>query len=606
MIALVVSLAGAAWAQGGGAQSGGHVGLVSDWTHRHLVASKGLSPRGINLARVEPRLIPTLLQRNQNLSSGGRGATASPGIDGSPQTPRQKNRLQVDWAVSLGSGAVAANMSPAKYGFDVNGAPDCTNDYAVFALNVAGVTGGQANVVAFNNLYTGTTPVNGICGTGNPSFLFSYNGSTAGGKVLTSPIISLDGKRIAYVESAAGSAIFHVLIWKSGEGSSSTNAVAPTQTGSCTIGSSCLKSLTYSASASNSISSPWYDYHTDKIYVGSDDGKIYRIGCVFSCPLNTNPSVDWTYTLPVAGTGGANAVPTAPVLEASSGLLIVGDSLGELWSINATGASPSLAAGPIMVGGGGCTTTNPPGRTGTPAPCTANGSSFGIVDPVLLDGSTSRVFAFSGNDGQTAGITTTSAAVVQATTMLGSVVRAHVGRGSRANTTTNADIHAGAFDNNYWGGSPSSGLLFVCGTATGSTAPWHWKIGFTSYPTMNSSATAIVARGFNNGNPCTPYTEIYNPNIDFNSPNGHHDLLISGVAVPAGTGYVITNDISTGTVTAALATNTRPTGTSAFVIDNYSTSGQASSLYFTTLVPDTSGACNGVICAVKLTQAALQ
>lgn len=72
--------------------------------------------------------------------------------------------MQRDWSVSFGAGRVAPGMSPAKYGFDTTAAPDCINDYVVFGLNVAG-SGTQANLIAFNQLYSGT---GGLCGTGGP------------------------------------------------------------------------------------------------------------------------------------------------------------------------------------------------------------------------------------------------------------------------------------------------------------------------------------------------------------------------------------------------------------------------------------------------------
>src|SRR5208282_2142661 len=153
----------------------------------------------------------------------------------------------------------------------------CANDYVVFGLNVAGVTGGQANLVGVKNLYSGT---GGLCGA-NPTVNWAYNGSTAGGSVLTSPVLSLDGTKIAYVESTANSSIFHILTWKAGEGTSATASKAPTLPASCAAGTSCLKSFTYSSTASNTLASPWVDYQTDKGFVASDDGKIYRISCVF-------------------------------------------------------------------------------------------------------------------------------------------------------------------------------------------------------------------------------------------------------------------------------------------------------------------------------------
>lgn len=382
-----------------------HVGRVLDWSYRHVTLSGGLPAADLNRAKTEPRILYRLVERNlprvparQQLRQMG----AEDRLPRRPLTPKNRG-MKIDWSIPLGAGIVAPNMFPAKYSFDINATPSCANDYVVFGLNVAGATPGQANLVGVNNLYSGANPR--LCAA-NPTINWAYNGSTAGGSVLTSPVLSLDGKRIAYVESTAGSTIFHVLTWKAGQGTSATAAATPTLNGACTgtvpaPTSSCLKSILLSAAATDTLSSPWVDYQTDKAFVGTDDGKIYRISCVFACAINTQPAVDWVFTLPVAGTGGAAAKPNGPVYDFPSGRLFVGDQLGELWVINASGASPSLNAGPVMIGGGGCTTTNPPGRTGAPAPCTANGGSFGIPDSVILDSSgvSQRIFAFSGNDG---------------------------------------------------------------------------------------------------------------------------------------------------------------------------------------------------------------
>ena len=125
---------------------------------------------------------------------------------------RPSASAKIDWSVSLGAGIVAPNTYPAKYSFDITADPSCTDDFVVFGLNVRG-TATQANLLGLNQLYRGT---GGLCGTGTANVNWAYNGSTAAGSVLTSPIISLDGTKIAYVESAASSAVFHVLTWKAG------------------------------------------------------------------------------------------------------------------------------------------------------------------------------------------------------------------------------------------------------------------------------------------------------------------------------------------------------------------------------------------------------
>jgi len=584
-----------------------HVGRVLDWSYRHVTLSGGLPAADLERAKVEPRILFRLAERN--LQASGRVGTRrfGPG-EGGPAShpPRPQTRsMKIDWSISLGTGAVAPNMFPAKYGFDINATPSCTKDYVVFGLNVAGVNNGQANLVGLTNLYSGSAPR--FCNTNNPNVNWAYNGSTAGGKVLTSPVISLDGNRIAYVESAAGATVFHVLAWKAGEGTSATAAKTPTLNGACTgtvaaPTSSCLKSVTLSNSATDTLSSPWVDYQNDKAFIGTDDGNIYRVSCVFNCALNTNPTIDWTYALPVAGTGGATAMPNGPVYDYPSGRLFVGDQLGEMWVINAGTASPSLNAGPVMVGGGGCTAAHPPGRTGTGADCNANGGSFGIPDSIIMDstGASQRIFAFSGNDG-TAGA---SAVVAQLKMDLTGLVRVHVGLGSVGNNSSDVDIHSGAFDDKYFGATPSSGRLFVCGTIAGDTSAAFYWIGFTAYPVMNSTATGSIARGTTAGNPCTPITEIFNTNVNFGG--GDHDIVISGVVGASPNGVLRTDDISTGVITGTLSGVNYPGGVSGIIWDNVSTSGQASSVYFSTLTTSTTGTCSGTRCAVKLTQLGLQ
>jgi hypothetical protein len=136
-----------------------------------------------------------------------------------PETPA----LQADWSISLGAGGTAPSMSPAKFTFDTTAAPSCANDFIVFPVNGLGsVT--QPNIVAFNQLYSGTAGGNGICNrtpsgsdTGtSATVLWSYNiqGIAGGSAVTTSPVLSFDpltasasGTKVAFVESAAAGQI---------------------------------------------------------------------------------------------------------------------------------------------------------------------------------------------------------------------------------------------------------------------------------------------------------------------------------------------------------------------------------------------------------------
>jgi hypothetical protein len=136
--------------------------------------------------------------------------------------PRQHHPVRVDWSVNLGGAGsrIAPGMSPAKYSFDVGAGADCTNDFVVFGLNLAGGSG-QATILAYNNLYTepGGT---GFCSGTGPSVEWAYN---TGGAINTSPVLSLDGTKVAWV-AGTNPPVFHVLTIGT-IGSNGTSATSP-------------------------------------------------------------------------------------------------------------------------------------------------------------------------------------------------------------------------------------------------------------------------------------------------------------------------------------------------------------------------------------------
>src|SRR5271169_2950577 len=252
-----------------------HTGVPQDWSQSHILFSRDALARHPDLIDREPRILQQAMQRWQTPDWG-----AFHGVD-SQQIRQQNSGLNGDWSVGLGAGSsrLRVNSFPAKFSFDPSAPPDCINDYVVFGLEVPGVTAGQANLVAFNNLYVepGGT---GLCPGTLPNVLFAYNVTTAvGGKILTSPVLSLDGKKITFVESVPGSpaAIFHVLTWASGQGSIG-NAANPNN---ILAG---MTSLTFPNAVSDTLSSPWVDYDADTAYVGDDKGHVYQIHPVFSGP----------------------------------------------------------------------------------------------------------------------------------------------------------------------------------------------------------------------------------------------------------------------------------------------------------------------------------
>ena len=511
------------WAQQAAAPR--HVGVPQDWSDHNIVFSLSQLANHPDLISQEPRVQHQLMQRLQTS-----GTNYFPGLEGGA-VPAAHDR---DWSINLVKGHVAANMYPAKYTFDPAATPSCANDFVVFGLNTPGILGKQANLIGVNNLYAGS---GGICGA-TPTVMFAYNGSTVtGSKINVSPIISLDGTKIAYVESAAKSAIFHVVTWTAGQGTIAAPAV-PTMT-----------SLTYSATTSSTTSSPWIDYTNDTVYVGADGGLMYKITGVFR-GTPTLAGSPW----PITVSSGHHLSP--PVLDSILGMLMVGSANGNLYQINvSTGALAVLPIG------------------------THSSSSAGVVAPPLVDLTYGTTFVTSADDG-------TSAVLVEVdTNTLTQLAKGRIGEGSSGGTALT--IPQPAFSNDYYMEKPD-GVIRLCGTGASDTTPWQYSFGFTGR-TMNTTPV-FSAQLVNAAASCTAWTEFYNPNI-----NEGTDFFFFGLTANCvgASGCVVesTTDIAP-LVTAAVAG-----GPSGIVVDNYSTLGQASSIYLSAV---------GASTAYKFTQNGLQ
>jgi hypothetical protein len=514
-----------------------HNGLVQDWTQHHIVFSRSALLKNPSLIAAEPRLAHQIIQRWQAPRRGISQAVSSTGSGSAPQS---------DWNVSLGLGRVAPNMFPAKFSFDPGAAPDCTNDYVVFGLNRVGANGGQANLVAFNNLYSGVTPA-GLCGAA-PTVLFAYNISTvAAGRILDSPALSRDGKKIAFVESGATSSTFHVLTWTAGTGAIAA-AAAP---------GGAMTSLVYAATL-DTRSSPWIDYNTDTAYVGSDDGKLYKILNVFN-GTPTLAGAPWPVTL------AANVRVSSPVLDKNLGLVMVGNQSGTFFSVDATtGVVKSLVVG----------------RSG--------GTNPGILAAPVVDVTGGTSFAVSANDG-TSGVMVE----VNSATMT-QLAKARIGQASHSGTAIS--LFQPAFDDAYFN-NPATGTVRLCGTGAADNTPWQYAFGgFTVQSgkfVMNTTPTFSAQLLTSTTARCTGWTEFFNSNIGV----GGSDLFFFGLTADctgAGTSGCVNVRNADGTITRANVTG----GPSGIVIDNNSLDPQASSIYF-------SGAAAPNL-AIKLTQAGLQ
>lgn len=494
--------------------------------------------------------------------------------------------LKRDWQFNLGANSLTTNglnyfIYPAKFSFDIN-ATSCTNDFVTFPTGLSGHTGGQASIVAINELYSGSgAGGTGICGTGQPSVMWAYNTNLVGdssGQIQSSPVLSIDGSKVAFVENnlgGSGAAALKILKWVAGQGTVAT-AVAPTpiSTGNAwstcpATGTSCLFSLTFSGNNSDAISSPFYNYANDTIYVGDDNGALHKFTGVFNGTPAEVTSGGW----PMAISPG-NFL-TGPVFDAVSGNIFVADTFMGLYYVRETGSTV-----------GTCASGSPPCK-GTPSLTVADPDfGTGVFDSPTLDQTSQKVFVFTGFN------PSDNAAVIQATTALANPVDTVLQGGYNP-------IFSGAFDKNYNSGNYTSGFLYACGTNPMAL----YRIGFNSSGVMNStieSGNINIEQSGDSGPLCTPITEIL---------NGANDYLFFGVDAlgsPSGCGNgcvlgLNLTGMSWPPSIAALSVLPVSNGPGGIIVDNVGTGGQESSIYFG---PQSNNCTSpsGSGCAVKATQ----
>jgi len=508
-----------------------HIGLVQDWTQHHIVFSRDGLLKNPSLLNRESRLLHQATRR---------WSGAQPQLSGETSNAAAFTAPQRDWNVSMGLGRIAPNMFPAKYSFDPGAAPDCTNDYVAFGLNHAGNVN-QANLVALNNLYTGTSPA-GLCGSGPPTFLFAYNITTiTAGRILTSPALSLDGTKIAFVESGyiagVATSVFHVLTWATGAGNG-TSATAPAVPGVGNTAS--MTSINY-ASALDTRSSIWIDYNTDIAYVGADDGNIYKFTSVFT-GTPTLAGTPWPVTI------SPNIRASTPVLDKNLGLLLVGSQNGTYYSINATnGVVKSLVVG--KSGG-----TNP-----------------GILAAPVVDVTNGTSFVISANDG-------TSGVIVEVNSA--TMTRLAKGRiGQASHGGTGISLFQPAFSDSYFN-DPTTGTVRLCGTGAADNTPWQYAFGgFTLVGgkyVMNQTPTFSAQLVNSTTARCTGWTEFLNPNVGAGGTDFFFFGLTADCSGSGTSGCVVVRNGDGSLLRANVAGG--PTG---IVVDNYSTGAQASNIYLT-------------------------
>jgi hypothetical protein len=453
----------------------------------------------------------------------------------------------------------------------------------------------QAGVVAFNNLYAGQ------CGTA-PSTYWAFN---TGGTVVTSVVLSLDGSQVAFVQnnSAVTQATLVLLKWAGSSGTLASPdpliAVSNAAYPACPI--PCMTTIPFSLDAGlptlgDTLSSPFYDYTGDILFVGDGKGYLHKFTSVFlsrgtAFPAETIASGVWPALT------SNNFALTNPVYDQDTGSIFVGSLFGTLKRVN------------TVVGGG----AGPVDKTAKIDTAEVN------FDGPLLD-STNGVLYLVVSDSAT--ITGQTGGVSALYTFPVNFLTGAIG----VQTVLSADgpgtaIYLGAFDNQWFLGN--AGHMYACASAAsaGNNIPTLYQISVSTTGVLGTVSTGPALSTSTSGSPlCSPVTGFFNSS---NKSGGLHpggtDLIFLSVTnlgqtttpirCPSNLGCLMSFDVTSGATisssTATAATTNEPGGTSGIIVDGSSASAGASQIYFNPLTSTVCGTSGTGGCAIQASQSTL-
>jgi hypothetical protein len=568
------------------AQTAEPQGVPEDWTHRHVVFSAPASVADYSTLSRDPRYSIQWIHRIAHPVVAAPETAQRAFTDtvemGRPAYPnegrRDKAALKNDWAVNMGTGTHGtAAVYPAKYGF-LTSTASCS-DYVVFPTSVAG-SATVPSVIALNNLYTNTS---GACQTANPTTFWQaafLNGANFG-SVTTSPVLSLNGTQVAFVTSINSVAYLVVTLAPTGNTSTNTQITCPSATNVNSVaatGSVQAWCAAFSGTSKNdTISSPFYDYTNNVLYVGDSTGVLHKFQNVFhyyqttggGTTTTTAPN-EVTTTWPVTVNNGHALA--SPVYDANSGLVFVGDANGQFSSLTASGSTK-------------VTTTN------------RFSHGTGIVDAPIVDSTTERVYMFAGDDQSASGCSSSTlcstvfqfetafTATVAVSTSGTCTISTTVACGAKVGTgSSSVSMYAGTFDNTYYTGAGNTGNLYVCGNTGGGPTLYQISMSSSFGGTANGGATTGPALG--TASTCSPISEVYN------TSSGTHDWIFMSVTTGGTIGFTGSNTC-TGACVYSFDANGLTLTTSTKAVDGIASTGGASGIVIDNAVSSATGVSGG-------------
>jgi hypothetical protein len=484
--------------------------LPTDWSHHHLFFSQPGTPEAAARVQGDVRFQQQWMRRNQPLEL--KRATVSPQLSTSPQVaealgPRVPRRRAMqtrvmgrDWAQDVGTvigGPPVPNLGlagvyPAKFSIDGTAA-NCGSatppDFVVFPTGFTG-SGSQANIVAYDNIYSG-------CSGTVPSVYWAYNitdASLGSVQILTSPTLSLDGSQVAFVADnpTAHASWLVILRWAASTTQSAgapglVNSVSNGTYSGCTA--PCMTTIELRTgmhtTTEDTTSSVFYDYANDSAWVGDNQGWLHKFSGVFK-----GTPTEVTTNFPVQVRGEA-FILSSPVYDHGSQHVFVGDSDGFLSRVDGT-LGTVVSSGQLDFG-------------------------TGLVAGPVVDSTSGLVYVSASSDGTASCAADACAAVYQlATSFAGGSTGTEVtvGKSTVLGSTPNP-MYNGEFDNAYLTSVNATGNFYVCGN-TGAK-PILYQVPITSGVPSNGVEVATLGTNASTA-ACSPVTDVPVPSAAEGSP----------------------------------------------------------------------------------------
>ncbi len=457
---------------------------IDDWSYHHVIFSRPATAEQARLLEQDPRYWQQIRRLSPSAPEEETRPVLSPELRAHARGGANDQGL---WSENLGTGATMGAVNyPAKFSL-TTGTASCANDFVVFPTGLAGAAGpgGQASIVAYSNLYAGG------CTTGTvPSVYWAYYIGT-GSTIQSSPVFSLDGSQLAFVQAAAGQAAVILLKWKASGTETVTNPLSVGLVGSyTTCHTPCRDVLNLNDAGvfvNDTNSSIFVDYVSDTAFVGDDSGYLHKFNPFFGGTAANPPAEVTGGGWPVQLNPGAPTALTSPVYDSVTGSVFVTDKGGFLYRVNSSTAGVTVSA-PLDVSQ------------------TADGGP-GIVEGPILDYTANLVYVFATSDGQAdcAGLDC-SAVWAASTAFTAGQLPSHAKIGtSTAHGAAPSPLYIGAFDTAYENSSNATGKLYVCGNTGGNPTLYQVRLAAGVFGTVNALTALSTAN-----TPCSPVSHALN------------------------------------------------------------------------------------------------